>query len=493
MMRKVLPFIIILLLPTLSLPAASFRDRDSWIPSNVSIGTGNDKWAFGLSRNNDDQLSYSVDAMVDAPIWRFSFHMAGITNRGWKDAWYTKGEDSSASSFHNGRYDVLSLAWGLKLEVAKTKDFSLMLLPDVGLDVAGNLGFVYAQNLLHKIGKIHQVNIPYEEGIIYAPRLDLTARFDFHGKMTFTESDLHLAFVARTENSIRFQYSQYLGVEASLQNSKTIRPLSVSIGYQWYQNQSGWRTQDLTNWMMKGLRFGFNIDTGVFHVTYLSCLDSTFGYTVYYFDVMDMFRKSTWKENDLYVNTGRSWYLNGSYHWIEIEIPFTGSRFSLIANNRYVAGDPTFKDVELESDPSVVPRVKKGFSSWMIGAKYAVPDGWSKGWVTPFVDVSLGFEHWETAELDNMLPASSKPWQVWSEYTFLMDAEIGLSLVPVGAWKSRNASYRLVVAGALTWVPQAEKIVYLLKKSATGSPSGNEKTPYLIPRMTVGFQIGFDL
>ncbi len=64
-----------------------FKKAQSYIPDHVYLYTGNDLFNYGISRNDDDQLSYSFDFQVEAPLWFMRFNANGITNRGWRDGW----------------------------------------------------------------------------------------------------------------------------------------------------------------------------------------------------------------------------------------------------------------------------------------------------------------------------------------------------------------------------------------------------------------------
>ena len=61
-------FLVLLLcsLSLLSLSASGFlddfKDKKNYIPDHVYLYTGNDLFNYGISRNDDDQLSYSFEA-----------------------------------------------------------------------------------------------------------------------------------------------------------------------------------------------------------------------------------------------------------------------------------------------------------------------------------------------------------------------------------------------------------------------------------------------
>ena len=108
---------------------SDFRKKESYIPDHVYLYTGNDLFNFGITRNDDDQQSYSFDLQVEAPLWYVRFNANGITNRGWRDGWdpndYTKPRSPGAPVIR-GRYDSLETVAGLKLRPVED-DFYLHL------------------------------------------------------------------------------------------------------------------------------------------------------------------------------------------------------------------------------------------------------------------------------------------------------------------------------------------------------------------------------
>jgi hypothetical protein len=495
-MKKTLCFLLYLiaLYGIYATAVPSLTDSSSWIPENVLIGTGNDKWTFGLSRNNDDQLSYSGNIRVEAPVWTLSLDLNGYTNRGWKDAWYNNQPDSDPDHFFHGRYDTIDLAFALKWFPVGAEHWELEIAPRLGFLMAGNYGFDYFQNLVHRISRIHLVDLPYETGNFFAPKV--SARVESRGFWRLPDkwgdlTDIGVGVSFDTENNIGFETSQYIGTELFLRRDRE-KLLALSLGYIWYQQYTDWSTQRLALWFEQGLRLGFEINAGALSVNYWYALQNTFGYTTYYVDVMSFFQKSTWKENDLIITLASSRILKQTYHTLEVQTQLFDSRWALLMTNRYIAGNPIDKKAEAENDPGKFARLKLAFSLWSFGIKYEVPDGWSKGWCTPFVSLSLGMERFEFAILDNMLPHESTPWTTWAEYSFIMDAEFGVSLFPAGWLKAGNAAYRLIVSGGVTWIANAENVAYMFLL-ANLTDYDVDKIFHFIPRLTVGLQIGFDL
>lgn len=71
----------------------SFRDSRNYIPDNILLMTGNDKFNYGISRNDDDQLSYSFDFKVESPLWYLQFDANGFTDRGYREGWDMRKQD----------------------------------------------------------------------------------------------------------------------------------------------------------------------------------------------------------------------------------------------------------------------------------------------------------------------------------------------------------------------------------------------------------------
>ena len=65
----------------------------------ILLGTGNDMWTMGLSRNDDDQLSYSALFSIEFKNAYLNAEFQGITNRGYKNGWIPGKNTSSTSTF----------------------------------------------------------------------------------------------------------------------------------------------------------------------------------------------------------------------------------------------------------------------------------------------------------------------------------------------------------------------------------------------------------
>ncbi|MBQ6672451.1 MAG: hypothetical protein IJM73_04450, partial [Spirochaetales bacterium] len=194
---------------------SDFRKRESWIPDHVNLYTGNDLFNYGISRNDDDQLSYSFDFQLEAPLWYLRFDANGITNRGWRDGWdmrdYSKPYTPGAP-VERGRYDSLETVTGLKLRPVEDSVY-VHLYPEAGFALVGNYGWEWGQNAIHKAAGIHEVDLPYDKGgeKKVLPMLGLRANIGYKF-FNFQRTNLIGEVEASTKNIIGFQTeNQILG------------------------------------------------------------------------------------------------------------------------------------------------------------------------------------------------------------------------------------------------------------------------------------------
>ena len=133
-------------------------------PKQLKLGIGNDIWTFGISQNNDDQLSFSSRVEYVDTDFDLALSVDAITNRGWKMDW-------SSSDLISGRYDTIYLDFELNTLSYGKNGFYFSFKPLLGFSLAGNLGLDKVQNFLHQNTSIPQVDIPYEIGYVFSPRL----------------------------------------------------------------------------------------------------------------------------------------------------------------------------------------------------------------------------------------------------------------------------------------------------------------------------------
>lgn len=490
-MKRVLLTVVILLL----FIAGLYSGDNPWSISSVKLGLGNDKWAYGFSRNDDDQLSYSEHIGLESHRWFLRMDFDGITNRGWKKGWDIKDsdkEDSSVSSFYSGRLDVAEVKAGLKLQAFNTDLFSFKLTPETGFFLAGYMGFDYLQNTIHKISHIHRVDLPYDWNDVKAYGylgLDTISSFDL---LELEKSAFAISFDAAAYSAFGFQSTENLSIRFSLQNEYS-EFISVSFGWKWVQEHSSSSTMELYGRYLNGPYYSFNIDTGVLSLRYFTELTNHFGYAIYSVDAMSFFRKSTWERNDIIYLTGFSRMIGMNFNELEMEVPFT-PHLSGIFKNRYVAGYPLDPKDEASSDLKENGRLKKAYSGYSLGVKYKYPIEALASYVTPYMEASIGLMDWNISYLINMLDYAPVPAfdNLMHDYSFLADAEVGLSFIPEGKLSFDTSSICFSVFAGLSYVTGRDNVTYYRYISSDYIPDYKLSDSFIF-RFGAMIQIGFDI
>lgn len=481
-------------------PALSLHEKKNYIPTYAGLGQGNDKWAYGISRNDDDRLSYSVDLAVAAPLWFVALDINGYTNRGWKDAW-PDGSDTSVSSWYDGRYDTIELLGGFRFDLYESKVVNSWVTPKIGFLGAGDFRFVEAQNFIHRIANIQELFIDYDtkqlgEENKYTVQLGLQANVDFR-LFQYQQSTITFGLQGEFLSAIGFENHENISAELRLRAKSGNTLFALSYGYWWYQGFAGWKTQDLVNDFLRGQRLGFELNAGALSIRYWHAIESTHGYTTLTFNVLDLFvDKPTWIENDIIFSYGFSYIYNSLYNTVELEKYFGDLPLSFVLRSHYVAGYPVNKKDELSADLNHVARLKRGFSLNTIGLRYDFPGDWSANWCVFYASASVGFSHYVVTELTNMLSDSAKAWtEHGNVFSPIIDAELGVKLIPGGVLKSREANYGFLLSGGVTFVGNAEEVADVINIDGINSmyPNANTDAQFWVPHFTAALQIGFDL
>lgn len=467
---------LILIFLTINLFLLPALDNNSFIPNNVSLGMGNDRWTYGLSRNDDDHLTYSFNILIEAPFYFFKTDINSYTNRGWKDAW-PNNEDSDPSHFYKGRYDALDSQVGINFNLLDNSYLALSFKPKLGISVFGNIGLQEAQNVWHRFIKIPQVVLPYDGENIVSPYLG--AELDFSLKLF---DFLHLNLGFESNNYIMFEYSQGLTTKLRFY-SQNINYLSLGVEYWFYQNGTTWKTQSLINEWIRGFRFTTNLKLGPLHISYMKALSYTQGSTILFFNIMDFFAPITWKEDDIYFSQGLVKLMGQSYHYIAFEKAIGDSNFAIIETIKYTPGNPP-KD-RLKNN-----RLKRMYTSVLLGAKYYLPSAWSKDWVNFFLSASLGFENFNTVVLYNMDPSATLPGEkVCNDYLFLMDVQLGFDLFPDTLLLAQNISINGSILTGCHIYPDYNKLTALVNAGMSKTKAYKAFQPYI----GVVLKVGLDL
>ncbi len=453
-MKKALLFVV-LLVSVLSIYASS----SPWALSSIKLGLGNDKYAYGLSRNDDDQLSYSEHITLAGEKWYVKANLNGITNRGWKTGWDIKDpgvKDEDENHWYDGRIDVTEIITGYNYTHEFSSLVSLRVSPETGFFLSGYTGYDFLQNTVHKLSGIHSVNIKYDYD-------DVRFHYYLGGNVTgyfnlcrLPSSYLSLAVTAEAYHAFGFESDEKLTATLAVNNDYT-DILSLSFGWNWVQEHNSSATMELYSRYINGPYFAYSINTGFFSLDYFTEATNHFGYAVLSFDIMSVFKPTIWEENNFFISMGFSKLIGLTFQDQELNYPITDN-WSVVLRNRYVAGYPTDRSAELSDDPNKVVRLKQGHAMDTLGFEFSCPIEALGNWITPYVSVSLGYMRWDLTELNNMVRGFSLPSLSISftdgryGHSFVADIESGITLVPEGLVSFNSCSLTASVFGGLSYV-----------------------------------------
>lgn len=464
MKRKLLTLLLLILAVS-----AVFADGNPWVPNRVLLGVGNDKWTYGFSRNDDDQLSWSENFRIEADNWFLRVDMDGITNRGWRPAWsVTSNEATENSTFYSGRIDYTSILLGFKWNAVEAGRYSMYIEPGLGLAIGGNTNYVFFQNLIHRMGGIREVDLTYDTGsaFYFYPMQSLLINNSVRA-FDFEDSSFKVGIDAYAEVSYGFMSNETASLKLSFQKGN-LEYFSASIGYWATQNWTdfsveptkGYSTMELYAKYINGPYVDVTVDTGFFYLKYYTFLQNHYGYGLMLFDAMKFFQKSSWKESDFTFSYGSARILGKKFTEVEFEFG-NWNGLSAIIKTKYVAGDPIDKDAEELNIPDTYYRIKLAYSFYTAGIKYSYPLSFTKDWIEPYAKVSLGVSTWDIITLLNTLTSDFNFDTFFSvfgpsenlgrSYAFVGDIELGLTLLPEGLIKLGNSTVQLSLYGGASF------------------------------------------
>lgn len=455
-MKKTLLTIFLSFVLSLSL----FASSSEWALSSVKLGIGNDKYAYGLSRNDDDQLSYSEHISLAGERWYLQANLDGITNRGWKENWDIRNSWSwDDGELYSGRIDVTEIKAGINFTHDFGTLFSLRVSPETGFFLSGNTGYDFLQNTIHKWSGIHRVDLTYDySDVRFHYYLGLNTVM-FTNIYTLEISKLAVSLGANIYHAFGFESGEKVNGSITLYNDYS-EILGVTAGWNWVQEHNSSSTMELYSRYINGPYAGYTINTGFFALNYFTELTNHFGYAVLSFDVMSLFRPTIWKENNIFFSMGFSKMMGLTYCDQRLSYP-VADHWAVILRNRYVAGYPINKKVELMSDSKVDARLKQGHSMNTIGIEYEYPIKALKNWVSPYVSLGLGYMRWNLTFLTNMIESQAFPaincgpsglGQEGPDYSFVADAEAGITFIPEGLISFNSTSLTLSVFAGMSYV-----------------------------------------
>ncbi len=492
-----------------------FLDPKAYIPDHIVLTTGNDKFNYGISRNDDDQLSYSFGLQVESPLWYMHFDANGITNRGWRDGWDMTNYETTynpGAQVYRGRYDSLETVFGLRLRPIEDK-FYLHIYPDVGFALVGDYGWEIGQNLVHRIAKIREVDLPYDNDGAKRVFLMLDGRVNAGFKfLSLERSNLIIELEASSKNILGFQSENQILGRVSI-STLTHDLLGFHFGYMYSTALGDYPsdTRDLYIRYLNGLRVGFTVDTGIISLKYTATPKTNYGYGYLGINVMGFFEPKTWKESDAYLRLSLSKLYDRNYYYTSVGIPFS-DRFDFVLKTAFLGGNPLSPSQESSTDLTEEVRYKREYSSISVGFRYNFPE-LLYDYISPYVELSAGLQLFEVYELCNQLNDEamevygSFPSSYWYDsetHYMLLNLEAGLNILPEDLLVFQDASFEIEAFGGVNFIigGETDDISIYRNLNKYWEADSSEEAKYLedmgwkarfIPYFGVGFKIGIDL
>ena len=505
--------LLLCLLAVVPLSASDFldelRDSRSYIPDHVLLYTGNDKYNYGISRNDDDQLSYSFDFQIEAPVWYVRFNANGFTNRGWRDGWDMRNQEkyfNEGASVIRGRYDSLETVAGFKLRPVED-DFYIHLYPEIGFALVGDYGWEWGQNAIHRMLGIHEVDLPYDNDGSRIARLMLDGRVNIGYKLVkFKRTSLIAEIEASTKNIMGYQTENLILGRISV-STQTHDLIGFHFGYMFASELGDYPsyTRDLYLQYLSGWKMGFTIDTGFLFLKYTGSLETGYGYGYLGFDVLGFFESRNWENTDAYLSFSKARFYGSFYNYISVGIPFSDN-FAFVLKNAYLGGNPIDKNEEATADLNEVSRFKREYSSFAIGVRYNLP-GFASGFITPYLELTAGMQIYKIFILDNQLAdaaigtTGAPSYLVAGEHYFpLLSLEGGITVLPEDLVVLQDTSVQIEAFGGLNYLFAGStqditnyRYIHKFWEDPGYSLDDRGFAARFIPYFGFGVKLGFDL
>ena len=416
---------------------------------DVSAAFGNDKYSFGFSRNDDDNLSFLQALTAEWSAWKVTADIRGYTNRGWKTGWSVNdstSEDSDETHFYSGRLDTVGLsvsyAWHRSLQ-----SFTFSLSPGGGFILSGNLAQSLVQNTFHRLSNVRQLDLDYDYTQIRVhPFLFLD------GGVSFSPvSFLSLSIEGKAYSAYGLASSS--SVLLSLSAVKEGRELfSLFSGWRWRKNLSPSPTLALYTEYAEGPNWGFSFDFGFLSVDYAAQIMNHTGTGTLVFHPLEFFEPAQWKKSDVLLTTGFSRLIGIMFQEQNLEIPL--GPVSLVFRNRYIAGYPASWERDGSLNTETEGRIRQGYAMNTAGLSWSF--SLFSSWVRPFFSFTIGCMKWEVTENRNMMPSSSVPSRPYvgsgAAYSFVIDFETGASIIPDGLLSFSDVTLSVVPTAGVAFV-----------------------------------------
>lgn len=436
--------------------AISFSLYSSDLES-IYVGIGNDKKTYGISRNDDDQLSFSEHVEIESNDWLLNINYYGITNKGWRTTWSVDGRNQDSTTlgdYYSSRIDRLDIFFGLKLYPVKADGYELLVVPSFGGTLSGNLGQETIQNIIHKASGFYSVILPYDYPFAIHQYLGLTVKNNFLFNNLFEDSTLLLSLNGRAEIAQGLGAEESVNLALGLRRKESKREyLSLALGWSLKQSLGASSALELYYRFTNGPYLSINFDSGILRMRYYAMLNTTYGYGLIYVNALDLFKSPTWRETDLTLSYGISSSFRKQFYELELEGLRLGD-FTFFFKNRFVTGPRSLsKNPNSELAQTRRERYQMGF--YLLGARYGYSLSFTKDWIEPYIKASLGLAEWNYTYLFNSINSEeyTTPWRDEARhYAFVGDIELGLSIIPDGVFKLGSNSIRLSLYGGVTFM-----------------------------------------
>lgn len=450
----------------------------------ILLGTGNDMWTMGLSRNDDDQLSYSAFVLLEFKNAYISADFQGITNRGYKNGWQPGKSTFSNEPLYSGRYDSIPISFGVN-NTTYFDHLSLNTSLEIGLLLAGKLGLDFFQNNSHDVLRIHGVSLKYDTDNFngyFITKTGNTLNLKIYG---FDDTTLNIG--AYFNYSLAFHFQESISIGSGFYASKNNKNiLGVQIGYQVASSFSALPTQQLYAKYLNGAKTNFFFDTGLIFVSYEAYPNTGYGYTKVAMNFLPNDQGFLWHKSDIYLGLGMSYFMQNSLWTLRCRMPLNPS-ISIFFENRNISGYATDENAELKSNLSTDGRSKKGYNFFLLGIEYRL----KQNLFEVYSNISIGIFNFKYYKLLNTISTSTIPYEdIGSGTLFATDFAVGTTLFPEDLIINGYSSYRLSIEAGATILYNAKDDLYLMNKY---DRDAKNKLGTILPKLTVLLEIGLDL
>lgn len=408
--------------------------------------TANDKFSYGLSQNRDDQLTATTELHFILPCLFFDIYDNSITNRGYKT------KQSDPLTFSSGRYDELLLKVGTNINIFNTPTFDFIFTPQAGFLILGNFGMESAQNLNHKMSCVDKVVLEYEHfEKPLAPVLNAAASFAYKYS-DFLKLQLDLC----TYNSIFYATGQNIQANMTL-GKKSL--FNMFAGYKWNQLHNNSPSLKAYKNATSGFNYGFNLDTGLIRLDYITYIQSKNGIGSICFDFMNL-KNHNWEQTDLSLYSGFSFLINTEFLETQLESKFYNN-FSVYLNNKYVSGFKTNK-----VNPSEY-RFERDYTITTVGLKYEQPLAFLQNWITPYIELGTGVARFGIEKLAYHIHNENRfSYKYDTKNFWQLEANIGLDIIPQGFLNYGNAAYSFTIFAGSIFIPEHANATKQIKQDS---------------------------